>query len=45
MRELKIHFEGGLHGTTPSKCPLSRHSQLTPVGDTYSEVTSPEVFD
>jgi hypothetical protein len=43
--ELKVQFGSGLNGNIPSKSPLCRNLKLSLVGDTTSDVESPDVID
>jgi hypothetical protein len=44
-KEMKIKYGSGLQGKNPSKSPLYQNFKLNLVGDTYSDVESPEAID
>ncbi len=43
--QMKIVFGSGLGGNVPSKSPLYRNFKLSLIGDSHSDVESPEATD
>jgi hypothetical protein len=45
VNDLNIEYGSGLNGIIPSKSPLTRNMKLSLLGDSYSEIHSPENVD
>jgi hypothetical protein len=45
LNNMKIIFGSGLSGNTPAKSPLYRNIKMSLIGDTHSDVESPEATD
>jgi hypothetical protein len=43
--EFKIIFGSGLNGHIPAKSPLYRNIKMSLIGDTHSDIESPEASD
>ncbi len=45
LNQMKIEFGSGLGGNIPSKSPLYRNIKMSLIGDSHSDVESPEATD
>ena len=45
LNNMKIIFGSGLSGNIPAKSPLHRNIKMSLIGDTHSDIESPEATD